>query len=45
MPMRNAANAPDFSVFDTDNDGKLTKVELLEGQNKQKRKNRANRRQ
>ena len=43
MPMRNAANAPDFSVFDANNDGKLTKVELLEGQNKQMQKNRANR--
>lgn len=43
LPMRNASNAPDFSVLDTDNDGKLTKVELLEGQNKQMQKNRANR--
>ena len=43
MPMRNAANAPDFSTFDTDNDGKLTKLELLEGQNQQMQKNRANR--
>lgn len=43
MPMRNAANAPDFSVLDSDNDGKLSKVELLEGQNKQMQKNRANR--
>lgn len=43
VPLRNAANAPDFSLFDTDNDGKLTKVELLEGQNKQMQKNRANR--
>jgi len=33
-PMRNAGNAPDFAFFDTDGDGKLTKVELLEGQNK-----------
>ena len=43
MPMRNAANAPDFSTFDTDDDGKLTKIELLEGQNQQMQKNRANR--
>ena len=43
MPMRNAANAPDFSMLDTDNDGKLSKVELLEGQNKQMQINRANR--
>jgi len=43
MPMRNAANAPDFSLFDTDKDGKLSKLELLEGQNQQMQKNRANR--
>ena len=42
MPMRNAGNAPDFGMLDTDNDGKLTKIELLEGQNKQMQKNRAN---
>lgn len=41
MPMRNAANAPDFSEFDTDKDGKLTKVELLEGQMQQMQQNRA----
>lgn len=41
MPMRNAANAPDFSVLDTDKDGKLTKLELLEGQMEQMQKNRA----
>ena len=40
MPMRNAANAPKFSYFDTNKDGKLTKVELLEGQNKRMQKNR-----
>ncbi|MDA7817688.1 EF-hand domain-containing protein [Sulfurimonas sp.] len=42
-PMKNAANAPDFSVYDTNNDGKLNKLELLEGQNKQMQKNRQNR--
>ncbi|MFA6197188.1 MAG: EF-hand domain-containing protein [Sulfurimonas sp.] len=42
MPMKNAANAPAFNEFDTDHDGKLTKVELLEGQNKQMQKNRSN---
>ena len=41
MPMRNAANAPDFSVFDTDKDGKITKVELLEGQMKRMQNKRA----
>ena len=41
--MRKAGMAPDFESFDSDGDGKLTKVELLEGQNKQMRKNRANR--
>ena len=40
MPMRNAANAPDFSSFDTDKNGKLSKLELLEGQNKQMQKKR-----
>lgn len=43
MPMRNAGNAPIFEQFDTNKDGKLTKVELLEGQNAQMQKNRANR--
>lgn len=42
MPMKNAANAPAFSEFDADHDGKLTQNELLEGQNKQMQKNRAN---
>ena len=39
-PMRNAANAPDFAFFDTDGDGKLSKAELLEGQNKRMQENR-----
>jgi len=43
MPMRNAANAPDFSFFDVDKNGKLSKLELREGQNRQMRKNRAKR--
>jgi len=43
MPMRNAANAPDFSFFDVDKNGKLSKVELREGQNRQMLKNRADR--
>ncbi|WP_207561421.1 EF-hand domain-containing protein [Sulfurimonas aquatica] len=45
MPMRNAENAPDFNTLDRDNDGKLTKLELLEGQNQQMQNNRANKRQ
>ena len=32
MPMRNAANSPDFSFFDANKDGKITKEELKEGQ-------------
>lgn len=43
MPMRNAVNAPEFSTLDTNSDGKLTKIELLEGQNQQMQKNRGNR--
>ena len=43
MPMRNAANAPDFSFFDVDKNGKISKTELLEGQNRQMLKNRAER--
>ena len=31
-PMRGAAGAPSFSVFDTDNDRQLTQNELAEGQ-------------
>ena len=47
-PMRNAGNAPEFGLFDTNNDGKLTKVELLEGQLEQilnKRTNRGSKKQ
>lgn len=43
MPMRNAGNAPEFSEFDANKDGKLSKVELLEGQNAQMQKKRSNR--
>jgi Ca2+-binding EF-hand superfamily protein len=32
MPMRNAANSPDFAYFDTNKDGKITKEELQAGQ-------------
>ena len=42
MPMRNVANAPDFSVLDTNKDGKLTELELLKGQNKQMQNNQKN---
>jgi len=42
--MRKAGNAPSFEFFDTNSDGKLDKLELLEGQNKQMRKNKANKR-
>lgn len=41
--MRNVGNAPDFKSLDADGDGKVTKMELLEGQNKQMQENRANR--
>ncbi len=40
LPMRNVANAPSFEELDSDGDGKITKVELLEGQNKQMQKRR-----
>ena len=43
LPMRNVANAPSFKSLDTNNDGKVNKLELLEGQNKQMQKNRGNR--
>lgn len=42
MPMKNVANAPEFSLLDQNKDGKLTKLELLEGQNTQMQKNRSN---
>ncbi|MGE3614216.1 MAG: hypothetical protein AB7G20_12160 [Sulfurimonas sp.] len=40
--MRNVGNAPDFKSLDADGDGKVSKMELLEGQNKQMQENRAN---
>ena len=43
MPMRNAGNAPEFGQFDTNKDGKLSKTELLEGQNAQMQNKRSNR--
>lgn len=43
MPMRNAGNAPEFGQFDTNKDGKLSKVELLEGQNAQMQSKQSNR--
>jgi len=42
MPMRNAANAPAFSEFDTNKDGKLSEIELLKGQNAQMMKHKGN---
>ena len=39
-PMRGAAGAPSFSVFDTDNDKQLTRNELAEGQKAQMEKRR-----
>ncbi len=33
-PMRNAGNAPDFTYFDADKNGRLTPQELTEGQNR-----------
>lgn len=35
MPMRNAANSPDFSSIDTNKDGKITPEELEKGQRQQ----------
>lgn len=32
MPMRNAANSPDFAFFDANKDGKITKEEYQTGQ-------------
>jgi hypothetical protein len=43
MPMKNVANAPDFSALDVNKDGKLTEIELLKGQNKQMQLNQGNR--
>lgn len=40
--MKNVGNAPDFKSMDTDGDGKITKLELLEAQNKQMQENRQN---
>lgn len=42
MPMRNAANAPDFATFDTNGDGKLTELELVKGQNEMMQNRRQN---
>jgi Ca2+-binding EF-hand superfamily protein len=42
MPMKNVANAPDFSALDANKDGKLTEIELLKGQNKQMQNNQKN---
>ena len=39
-PMRGAAGAPSFSVFDTNNDGQLTQNELAESQKTQMEKRR-----
>lgn len=37
MPMRNAANSPDFAYFDANKDGKISKEEFLQGQLKRRR--------
>ncbi|MDA3909517.1 MAG: EF-hand domain-containing protein [Sulfurimonas sp.] len=42
MPMKNAESAPTFNFFDVDKNGKISKLELQEGQNRQMLKNRAN---
>ncbi len=42
MPMRNAGNAPAFTDFDTNGDGKLSEIELLKGQNAQMMNKKAN---
>lgn len=42
MPMRNVGNAPSFEEFDSNNDGKLTELELIKGQNAQMQKRRSN---
>ena len=43
MPMRNAANSPDFDYFDANKDGKVTKEEFQAGQLKHIQENRQNR--
>ena len=43
MPMRNAANSPDFSYFDANKDGKVTKEEFQQGQLKRMQENRQGR--
>lgn len=43
MPMRNAANSPDFSFFDTNKDGKITKEEYQKGQLDRMQENRQKR--
>lgn len=43
MPMRNAANSPDFSFFDTNKDGKITKEEYQKGQLERMQENRQKR--
>ena len=43
MPMRNAANSPDFTYFDTNKDGKITKEEYQKGQLEHMQENRQNR--
>ncbi|WP_320035071.1 EF-hand domain-containing protein [Halarcobacter sp.] len=42
MPMRNVGNAPDFELFDTNGDGKLTELELIKGQNAMMQERRQN---
>ena len=43
MPMRNAANAPEFNDFDTNKDGKITKDEFQKGQLQRQQENQQNR--
>lgn len=40
--MRNVQNAPNFGEIDSDKDGKISKMEFLENQNKQMQENRSN---
>ena len=42
MPMRNAANSPDFDYFDANKDGKVTKEEFQAGQLKHMQENKQN---